>query len=267
MEVAERHRAEQVVLVEHLLLAVHLLVGVGKPVVPDERHPLYELLVGADHTVKPPAVVLAPGVGGGELVAFVIDRFRAAERRRSGGPGEAVDDLAQRLSDKRLGLPGGRPEARAPAQTPRLCERDRRTQRFDRGGGGRRRRGRGAGQRDRKRAVRLRDDGMVDMLAALVLVPALVVLGVLVVLLVVLLLMLVLPWAGIAPMDHPRYVGRNPAMLAARAKPSTDVLLRDIYVGSLASERHRYRHASVRYGRHGCAISSIAIGSGSPSSP
>ena len=29
----------------------------------------------------------------------------------------------------------------------------------------------------------------------------------------------------------------------------------DLYAGSFASERHRYRHASVRCGRHGCAIS------------
>ncbi len=52
--------AEELVLVEHLLLVVDLLVRVGEPVVPDERHPLHELLVGANHAVQPPAVVLTP---------------------------------------------------------------------------------------------------------------------------------------------------------------------------------------------------------------
>ena len=53
---------KRLVLVEHQLRAVHLRVGVGKPVVPDEGHPLDQLLVGADHAIQPPAVVIAPGV-------------------------------------------------------------------------------------------------------------------------------------------------------------------------------------------------------------
>ena len=87
VEAAERHRAEQLVLIEHQLLAVDLVVGVREPVVEDERHPLHQLLVGAHHAVEPPAVVIAPGVRRFERVAFFVDRFRArsASRARRGG--------------------------------------------------------------------------------------------------------------------------------------------------------------------------------------
>ena len=82
VEAAERHRAEQLVLFDHHPLAVDLLVGVGEPVVEDERHPLDELLVGADHAVQPPAVIVAPDVVGVERLAVFFDRFRPGERRR-----------------------------------------------------------------------------------------------------------------------------------------------------------------------------------------
>ena len=100
---------------------------------PDERHPLDELLVGADHAVEPPAVVLAPGVGGCERVAFVVGRRRAVQRRRAGRARERLHDRFERLAGERLGLPGRRAEARAPEQPPCLRERDRRRRRA--GGG------------------------------------------------------------------------------------------------------------------------------------
>jgi hypothetical protein len=74
---AERVFAEQVVLLEHQPLAVDLFVGVGEPVVPDERHLLYQLLVGANHAIEPPGVISAPFVFGAftvDRVAFVVDR-------------------------------------------------------------------------------------------------------------------------------------------------------------------------------------------------
>jgi hypothetical protein len=43
--------------------------------------------------------------------------------------------------------------------------------------------------------------------------------------------------------------------------------IRAFYTGVAASERHRYRQASVRYGRQGSAIASISAGAGSASSP
>ena len=226
----------------------------------DERHPLDELLVGADHAVQPPAVVLAPGVVGGERIAVFVDWFRPAERRRAGGAGEAEDDLTQRLPGQRLGLAGGGAKARAPQQAVRLGERDRRAERCDRGGGGCGRRGWGARQRDWKRAMRL--GRMVDVLAALVLVPALVVLGVLVVRLVMLLCVGAGTLSGAFRRSGVRlhrsgavfargrawrrwtmgkYLGRGGEVLCRAWRVIDGCRIRSAapYAGSFASERHR----------------------------
>ena len=117
--------AKQFVLVEHPLLAVDLFVGVGEPVVPDERHPLDEPLVGSDHPIKPPAVVLAPGVGRVERLAFVVGRRGAVQRGRAAQPRHRMDNLFKRLAGEGFGLPGRRPEAGAPQQPLRLGQRDR----------------------------------------------------------------------------------------------------------------------------------------------
>ena len=119
-EAAERHRAEQLVLVEHLLLAVDLVVGVGEPVVPDERHPLDELLVGAHHPIQPPAVIVAPAVGRRERVAVAVGRVRPAQHGRAGRAGLAEHDLRERLTGQRLGLALARAEPGAPLQAADL---------------------------------------------------------------------------------------------------------------------------------------------------
>ena len=92
-------------------------------------------------------MVLAPGVGRRERVAFVVGRRRAVQRRpRRAGACQRLDDGFERLAGERLGLAGRGPEAGAPQQPPRLGERDRRAERR------RRRRSRAAaGWRDRRR--------------------------------------------------------------------------------------------------------------------
>ena len=78
VERAERVAAEELVLVEHQALLADAVVGGGEPVVPDQRHALDQRLVGADHAVEPPEVVVAPGVVGRERAAVVV----GAARRR-----------------------------------------------------------------------------------------------------------------------------------------------------------------------------------------
>jgi hypothetical protein len=82
MEGAEAGGAEEVGLVDHLLLFGDPVERGREPVVEDQRHPLDQRLVAADHAVEPPEVVVAPGVGGGDRVAVVVDRGRAVEDGR-----------------------------------------------------------------------------------------------------------------------------------------------------------------------------------------
>ena len=56
--------AEELVLVEHELLRADAVVRGREPVVPDEGHPLDELLVRAHHAVEPPEVVVPPASRG-----------------------------------------------------------------------------------------------------------------------------------------------------------------------------------------------------------
>ena len=90
-EGAEAGGAEEVGLVDHLLLFGDAVDRGREPVVEDQRHPLDQRLVGADHAVEPPEVVVAPGVGGGDRVAVVVDRRRpgAGWRRRWAGSATA----------------------------------------------------------------------------------------------------------------------------------------------------------------------------------
>ena len=41
---------------------------------PDQRHSFNELLVGADHAIQPPAVVVAPDVDGIKRLAVIVAR-------------------------------------------------------------------------------------------------------------------------------------------------------------------------------------------------
>ena len=93
VEAAERVFAKEVVLIQHSPLAVDLVVGVRKPVVPDEGHPLRELLIGSEHPVEPPAVVMTPRAGGFERAAFVVSRFRPDELGGPDGTSQAPHDL------------------------------------------------------------------------------------------------------------------------------------------------------------------------------
>ena len=57
-------------------------------------------------------MILAPGVGRGEGVAFFVGGFGPGQDRLAHGPRHREDDLLERLPGKRLGLPGGGTEAR-----------------------------------------------------------------------------------------------------------------------------------------------------------
>ena len=107
--------AEERVLVEHPLLRADAGVRGREPVVPDERHPLDELLVRAHHAVEPPEVVVAPGVLGGERLA-VVGRRGAAAEPRLGRMEEVVDRALQPLAGDARRLAGPRAEAGTPKQ-------------------------------------------------------------------------------------------------------------------------------------------------------
>ena len=106
---------------------------------PDERHPLDQLLVGAHHAVQPPAVILAPRVGGSQRPAFVVGRRRAVQHGGAVRARERLHGRFDRLARERLGLPGRRAEARPPQQPASLRGRQL-------GGDRRRRHGRGRGR-------------------------------------------------------------------------------------------------------------------------
>ena len=99
-EVPESVLPKEAVLGQHPLLRADAGVGRREPVVPDEGHPLDELLVRAHHAVEPPEMVVAPGVAGRERLAAVGGRRLADE------PG-CSEDAA-----------GRRPPASAPCAPP-----------------------------------------------------------------------------------------------------------------------------------------------------
>ena len=106
LEVAERVPAQQRVLAQHQPLRDAGLGG-REPVVPDERHPLDQRRLRADHAVQPPQVVVAPRVARRERPAVdarararraastsgasATGRRRAGRASRAPPPGRAQD--------------------------------------------------------------------------------------------------------------------------------------------------------------------------------
>ena len=113
LERAQRVRPHRLVLDEHPLLRADALVRGREPVVPDQRHPLDEGLVRADHPVEPPQVVVAPGVARGERGSVVVCRRPSAQAdaRRID---EIVDRALQALAGDAGSLARARPEPRTP---------------------------------------------------------------------------------------------------------------------------------------------------------
>jgi hypothetical protein len=85
-------------------------------------------------------VIVSPHTGRVQWVAFSIGRLGAGENRFAGWSCQPIDRLLQRCAGERLSLSRCWSETRAPQQTMRLVERDRRNGRMDR------RRGRRAGR-------------------------------------------------------------------------------------------------------------------------
>jgi hypothetical protein len=119
-ERAEAVGAEEVRLIDHLLGFGDAAFGGREPVVEDERHPLDQRLVGADHAIQPPEVVVTPDVGGGDRVAVFFGRRRAREDGAAARPGQRLDRGDQADRGERGGLAGGGAEARAGQQAGRL---------------------------------------------------------------------------------------------------------------------------------------------------
>ena len=116
LEGAEPVRAHEPVLVQHPLLRADPVVRGREPVVPDERHPLDQLLVRAHHAIEPPEVVVPPGVARRERSAVAVGGRLAheADARR-------VDQLVDRPRESLAGdgrrLARLRPEAGPPKQS------------------------------------------------------------------------------------------------------------------------------------------------------
>ena len=121
VEGAEGVPAEELVLGEHQRLLAHPVVRRGKPVVPDQCHPLHEWLVRAHHPVEEPEVVVAPEVGRRDRVAVLVRRVGAGEGRPAGGTGECRDRAVQPHRRERLRVARRRAEAGAPEQPLRLA--------------------------------------------------------------------------------------------------------------------------------------------------
>ena len=115
VERREEVAAEQLVLLDHQLLAADAFVRRREPVVPDERHPLDERAARAHHPVEPPAVILAPGVVRREWMALVVVRLRPDELLPA-RVAERVHGTLEAELRERLRLARPRPEARAPEQ-------------------------------------------------------------------------------------------------------------------------------------------------------
>ena len=114
-----------------------------KPAVPDERHPLLQRLVGADHAVEPPAVVIAPhlrGVQGTSAGAVGRAAGQPCRTRWTGERGNGAVE-AQRLQTGHITR--ARAKARPPQQPGRIRGAETATQGGDRGAWQRRHDGRG----------------------------------------------------------------------------------------------------------------------------
>jgi hypothetical protein len=112
-EVAERVAAQERVLAQH---PARVDAGLARrePVVPDERHPLHERRLGADHAVQPPQDVMAPDVARREPAA--VDPGRRALEPPRPRVGEGVHRLVEVELGQPLGLAGTGAEPGAPQQ-------------------------------------------------------------------------------------------------------------------------------------------------------
>jgi len=122
VEGVEGVAAEELVLVEHQTLLSDGVVRGGEPVVPDERHSLDQRLVGADHAIEEPEVVVAVEVSGGDRVPVLVGRLGTRERRRTRGTGQGGHSRVKAHRRERLRVTRRRAEARAPEQPLRLAD-------------------------------------------------------------------------------------------------------------------------------------------------
>jgi hypothetical protein len=85
--------------------------------VPDQRHALHQLLVGAHHPVKPPAVVIAPGVDRVKRLTMIIVRRGADQPGGSRWPRQRGDGRVHPQPRQSLGVPRARPETGPPQES------------------------------------------------------------------------------------------------------------------------------------------------------
>ena len=106
---------EQLGLLDRELLRVD--VGGREPVVPDQCHALDHRVVGADHPVEPPQLVVAVGVERREREPVLVDGLGALQPVLALRPGEPVHRALEVEPPRELrGLTGAGPESGAPEQ-------------------------------------------------------------------------------------------------------------------------------------------------------
>ena len=122
----DRHRQQQVLERAEPALAEQLVllqvqrdlpdVGGREPVVPDQRHPLDERLIGADHPIEPPEQVVPPGVARRQRQSVVVVRCGSVQPRLALRAGQRQHRPAQSLAAQLRRFARGRAEAGAPEQ-------------------------------------------------------------------------------------------------------------------------------------------------------
>ena len=119
VEVAKRTGAHHLVLVEHQC-GVRRVDRGREPAVPDQGHPLDQLVAGADHAIKPPAVVVPPDAGWIQRAALPVARGSPRQLCRPRRPRQRADGAVESERREPAGLPGLGPETGAPQQPRRL---------------------------------------------------------------------------------------------------------------------------------------------------
>jgi hypothetical protein len=88
--------------------------------VKDQGHPLDQLLIGADHAVQPPKMIVADRVHRCDRETALVDRGRTGESGLAGRSGQRADCILQAHRSQTRLLTGTRPEARPADQPTRL---------------------------------------------------------------------------------------------------------------------------------------------------